>query len=107
VLNRGWDLLPDLGATPDGIMFESFTLSYDFAEKRYITMRASAWDHGLEVWKNLIRPAQQKHGLVALALDYAPSADSPEIALAYDRATTLGMIPCVTSIMLDAFYDIA
>lgn len=107
VLNRGWDLLPDLGAAPDGIMFESFTLSYDFAEKRYVTMRASAWDHGLEVWQKLIHPAQQKHGLVALALDYAASADSPEVALAYDRATTLGMIPCVTSIMLDSFYDIA
>lgn len=107
VLNRGWDLLPDLGATPDGIMFESFTLSYDFAEKRYVTLRPSAWDHGLEVWQTLIRPAQQKHGLVALALDYAPAADSPEVALACDRAVTFGMIPCVTSIMLDAFYDIA
>jgi hypothetical protein len=107
VMNRGWDLLPDLGATPDGIMFESFTLSYDFAEKRYVTMRPSAWDHGLEVWQTLIHPAQQKHGLVALALDYAASADSPQVALAYDRAVTLGMIPCVTSIMLDSFYDIA
>ncbi|MFA6962309.1 MAG: discoidin domain-containing protein [Opitutaceae bacterium] len=107
VMNRGWDLLPDLGATPDGIMFESFTLSYDFAEKRYVTMRPSAWDQGLAIWQKLIHPAQQKYGLVALALDYAPSADSPEIALAYDRAATLGMIPCVTSIMLDSFYDIA
>ena len=107
VLNRGWDLLPDLGAAPDGIMFESFTLSYDFTEKRYVTMRASAWDQGLAVWQKLIQPAQKKYGLVALALDYAPAADSPEISLAYDRAATLGMIPCVTSIMLDSFYDIS
>jgi hypothetical protein len=107
VLNRGWDLLPELAGTPDGIMFESFTLSYDFTDKRYVTMRPSAWDQGLEVWQKLIHPAQQKYGLVALALDYAPSADSPEVAIAYDRATTLGMIPCVTSIMLDSFYDIA
>lgn len=107
VMNRGWDLLPALGDTADGLMFESFTLSYDFIEKRYEVMRPSAWDFGLDVWNRLLRPAQEQHGLVVLALDYAGSADDPNVKLAYDRAATLGMIPCVTSILLDAFYDIA
>lgn len=107
VLNRGWDLLPALGDAPDGLMFESFTLSYDFGEKRYEVMRPSAWDFGLDVWTRLLRPAQEKHGLVVLALDYAASADDPNVRLAYDRAVTLGMVPCVTSILLDAFYDIS
>lgn len=107
VMNRGWDLLPDLGNTPDGIMFESFTLSYDFTEKRYVSLRASGVDYGLDVWKKFIRPAQQRHALVALALDYAASPDSPEVASAYDRAVTLGMIPCVANINLDAFYNVS
>lgn len=107
VLNRGWDLLPALGDTADGLMFESFTLSYDFGEKRYEVMRPSAWDFGLDVWRRLLRPAQEKHGLVVLALDYAGSAEDPNVKLAYDRAATLGMVPCVTSILLDAFYDIS
>lgn len=107
VLNRGWDLLPALGDTPDGVMFESFTLSYDFGEKRYELMRPSAWDYGLDVWRRLLLPAREQHGVVLLALDYAGSADDPHIKLAHDRAVTLGFVPFVTSIMLDSFYDIA
>ncbi|MFV0338185.1 MAG: hypothetical protein ACK5LK_08090 [Chthoniobacterales bacterium] len=106
VMNRGWDLLPDLEKIPDGLMFESFTLSYDFGDKKYVTMRPSAWDHGLEIWERLIRPAQKSYGLVPLALDYAESADAENIPLALDRAATLGFIPCITTINLDAFYNI-
>ncbi len=106
VMNRGWDLLPDLGVTADGLMFESFTLSYDFGDKEYVTMRPSAWDHGLDIWKKLLHPAQEQYGLVVLALDYAASADAADIPFALDRAATLGLIPCFTTISLDAFYDV-
>ena len=107
VLNRGWDLLPALGDTPDGLMFESFTLSYDFDQKRYEPLPSSGLDYGLDVWRRLLRPAQEKHGLVVLALDYAASADDPAVKLAYDRAATLGLVPCLSTILLDGFLPVS
>lgn len=107
VLNRGWDLLPALGDTPDGLMFESFTLSYDFDHKRYEPLRPSGLDYGLDVWRRLLRPAQEKHGLVVLALDYAASPDDPSVKLAYDRAATLGLVPCLSTILLDGFHEVS
>lgn len=106
VLNRGWDILPALEDAPDGLMFESFTLSYDFSAKTYVPLSASDLDYGLGVWRRFLQPAQKKHGLVLLSLDYAAAADSSELKLALDRAATLGFVPCVISIMLDSFYAV-
>lgn len=106
VLNRGWDLLPELGDVPDGVMFESFTLSYDFSSKTYVSLSPGDLDWGLAVWRRLLRPAQEKHGLVLLSLDYVPSADDPAMKRALDRAETLGFVPFVSSILLDSFYAV-
>ncbi|MFH1496777.1 MAG: endo alpha-1,4 polygalactosaminidase [Verrucomicrobiota bacterium] len=105
VINRAWDLLPALGDTVDGLMFESFTLSYDFGEKRYVRLRDSGLDFGLDVWNRLLKPAQAQHGLVVLALDYSDTPDSRAVAAALDRAATLGMIPCVATINLDTLHS--
>lgn len=104
VINRAWDLLPDLGDTVDGIMFESFTLSYDFGSKSYIQIRASGLDAGLEIWTRLLKPAHEQHGIVLLALDYSNEADDPGVASALNRAATLGMIPCFATIQLDKLH---
>ena len=105
VINRAWDLLPELGDAVDGIMFESFTLSYDFGDKRYIRLRDSGLDFGLDVWNRLLKPARDRHGLVLLALDYSDVPDSRPVAAALDRAATLGMIPCVATINLDTLHS--
>jgi len=106
VLNRGWDILPALGDVPDGLMFESFTLSYDFARKAYVPLSAADLDWGLGVWRRYLEPARRKHDLVLLSLDYVATAEDPGLRGALDRAATLGFVPCVTSIMLDAFHTI-
>lgn len=105
VLNRGWDLLPDLAGAVDGVMYESFTLSYDFGTKSYVRMRPSALDEGLEIVERFLRPAQEKHGLVVLALDYAAGSEDSSIQDAVDRAVTLNMIPEISNIYLDQIYD--
>lgn len=105
VINRAWDLLPELGDTVDGLMFESFTLSYDFGAKEYIRVRDSGIDAGLDIWNRLLKPAHDRHGLVMLALDYSETADSPLVPEALDRAVTLGMVPCLATIQLDRLHE--
>lgn len=41
VINRGFDLLPDLGETIDGVLIESVFRSYDFEKKAYVPTSAS------------------------------------------------------------------
>lgn len=104
VINRGWDLLPDLAGTVDGMMYESFTLSYDFSTKSYVRMRPSALDEGKEIYEKFLKPAQEKNGLVVLALDYAGGPDEAMIQDSFDRAVSFGMIPEVSNIYLDQIY---
>jgi hypothetical protein len=104
VLNRGWDLLADLGDTVDGLMYESFTLSYDFGTKSYVRMRPSALDEGREIYERFLRPAQEAHGLVVLALDYAAGPEEPGIQDSVDRAVSFNMIPEISNIYLDQIY---
>lgn len=104
VINRGWNLLPELAGTVDGMMYESFTSSYDFSTKSYVRMRPSALDEGREIYEKFIKPAQEKSGLVVLALDYAGGPDDAVIQDSFDRAVSFGMIPEVSNIYLDQIY---
>ena len=106
VLNRGFHTVAQLAPVIDGVMFESFTSSYDWASKDYILLTPSSWDYGLEVWQEVLKPAMDKYGVVVLALDYAPSATSPLVQTAMDRAVTFGFVPEVSSIYLDTIYEI-
>jgi len=104
VLNRGWDILPSLADTVDGLMYESLTLSYDFPTKSYVYMRPSALDEGKHIYERFLKPAQDSHGLVVLALDYAADPKDPTIQDAVDRAVSFGMVPEVSTIYLDTIY---
>ncbi|WP_269537115.1 endo alpha-1,4 polygalactosaminidase [Cerasicoccus fimbriatus] len=106
VINRGFHTIPALSETIDGVMFESGTASYDFAAKEYMLLKPSAWDYGLALWRDVLKPAMDEHGLVVLALDYAASAKHENTRIAMDRATTFGYVPEVSTIYLDAIYDI-
>lgn len=104
VINRGWDLLADLDEVVDGLMYESFTLSYDFGTQSYVRMRPSALDEGRMIHERFLKPAQDKHGLVVLALDYAADPDAPGMQDSVDRAVSFDMIPEVTTIYLDHIF---
>jgi len=106
VLNRGFHTVEELAPVIDGVMFESFTTNYDFDNKEYIMQRPSGWDWGLDVFLHTLKPAMDAHGLVVLVLDYVSSADAPEVKIVYDRAATFGFVPEVSTIMLDAIYEV-
>ncbi|MGE9291116.1 MAG: endo alpha-1,4 polygalactosaminidase [Puniceicoccales bacterium] len=106
VLNRGFHLVTELAPVVDGVMFESFTGSYDWATQEYILLNESAWDWGLSLWGEVLRPAMEEYGTVVLALDYAASPQADQLKVAMDRAVTFGFVPEVSSIYLDEIYEI-
>jgi len=106
VLNRGFDVIADTGDIVDGFMYEVLTLGYDMATKNYYKMRVSSLDYSRRQMETLLRPLQKANGLVVMALDYAAGPDDPNVHVAYDRAVTLGAIPCVTNVYLGAIYDV-
>lgn len=106
ILNRGFHTVEPLASTVDGVMFESFTASWDWGLNDYILMRPSAWDWGLEVWQKVLKPAMDQHGIVVLVLDYAAGPNDPAVKTAFDRAATFGFVPEVANIYLDQIYDI-
>jgi uncharacterized protein (TIGR01370 family) len=106
VLNRGFHTVEELAPDVDGVMFESFTASYDFENKEYIMLRPSAWDWGLDVYLQTLKPAMDAHGLVVLVLDYVSSPNAPEVKAAYDRAVSFGYVPEVSTIFLDTIYQV-
>ena len=106
VLNRGFHTVEALAPVVDGVMFESFTTTYDFEDKEYIMQRPSGWDWGLDVYLQTLKPAMDDYGLVVLVLDYVISEVAPEVETAYDRAATFGYVPEVSTIYLDAIYDV-
>lgn len=107
VMNRGFSLLKEKGVATnvDGLMYESFTMSYDFASRQYIRFLPQDLDATRAVMVSTVMPAMKAHGLRVLALDYTEPGQTDRIQEAFDRAVTFGMLPAVSSISLDKIYD--
>ncbi len=107
VINRGFSLLKeaDVSSRIDGLMFESFTDSYDFDSKNYIEFAPQDMDATRQVMTTDVIPATRKYPLRVLALDYCKPDQTARIQKAFDRAATFGMVPAVAPIFLDDVYD--
>jgi uncharacterized protein (TIGR01370 family) len=97
IQNRGFSVLDRTAPDIDALMFEAMSSNYDFSTGRY--SRAER-----EEEPNRVRDAAMKHGLVALALDYAKPEDLATIQWCYDRARDYGFVPYVSTINLDRVY---
>ena len=107
IMNRGFSLMKeaDVSGKIDGIMFEDFTDSYDFATKQYFRMPASDLDFTRSMMLSTVQPAVKQYGIRVFALDYCLPDQKEVISEAVDRAVTFGLVPCVAPISLDAVYD--
>ncbi|MDD2710682.1 MAG: endo alpha-1,4 polygalactosaminidase [Verrucomicrobiae bacterium] len=103
--NRGFRIIGEIADLIDGVMFESFTATYDFQSKRYRLFSAAELDSTREWAETVLLPLQRK-GLVILALDYAEAGNEKTIRMAFDRAVTFGFVPCVSNIKLDRVYEV-
>lgn len=107
VMNRGFSLLSEesVSSKIDGLMFESFSDSYDFDSKSYIRFAPQDMDSTQAIMVKTVIPAAKKYGLRVLALDYMEADQPDRMQEAFDRAATFGMIPGVAPISLDAVYN--
>lgn len=107
VMNRGFSLLKEstLCSAIDGLMFESFTDSYDWDSKSYIEFAPQDMDATRAVMDRDVTPAKRLYPLRVLALDYCRADQTDRIQRAFDRAATFGMVPGVAPIFLDDVYD--
>jgi hypothetical protein len=107
VMNRGFSLLKEsrVSSKIDGLMFESFTDSYDWDTKSYIEFMPADLDSTRGTMERDVLPASKIFPLRVLALDYCQPDQSDRIQRAFDRAATFGMVPAVAPIFLDDVYD--
>ena len=107
VVNRAFHLLsePRISSNIDGVMFESFTTSYDFDTHSYIKFEPQSLDATRTTIERDVAPAIKQYGLRVLALDYCDKDNTEWKQLDFDRAVSFGFLPCVGPISIDDIYD--
>lgn len=109
LLNHGFMLFDRLAPLSDGLVMESFTLTYDHESGRYVERDAA----GLEATRNNVQqwvmPVLEDHPQPVMSIEYAepaPDTVSEAIQRAYDRAATFGFLVAVCPIHLDRVYRV-
>jgi polysaccharide biosynthesis protein PelA len=97
IMNRGYELLPQLASQIDAVIAESFLTSPD-AEKGFVWLDARQ----VELQLSLLRPAVERiPPLPILSLDYWHPDDARTISEIYRRERELGHHPYVATRLLD------
>lgn len=98
VVNRGYDLLPNLLSEIDAVVAESLLSSHNYDQGDYRQLSQTEVDDHLK----LLRPARErKPPLPVLSLDYWREDDPAVIRDIYKRERALGNIPYVGTTLLD------
>jgi hypothetical protein len=97
VLNRGFELLPALGTTVDGVVAESLFESYDHDSRQYVTMapRETA------ALRLRLEEVRQRYRLPVTIIDYVPAAAKAKRIQAAKRILDAGYDAWVTGPGLD------
>ena len=92
ILNRGFELLPQVHGQVDAVAFESLFNGWDQAHQRYIPVPDNdrAWLLGQA------RAVREQYKLPVIAIDYCAPADDACAQSSIDRIDALGLIPYVT-----------
>ncbi len=109
VQNRGFTVLPDTAQYIDAVMFEDFSIHYDWQEDRYAKLDDSLLAQQAKLVMDVLIPVQKKMAeqgrtLHVVVLDYAEPYQKDLIGFCYERAWNYGFIPYVSTIMLDEIY---
>ena len=108
VLNQGFKILPKVAPWIDGVMLESFTLSWQAQKdgvKSYVIQQPSTLNWSSALVRDRIDPILRRYPLKLLALDYALPTQTRRIQMAKNRAATLGCLEAVAPIELNEVYN--
>jgi len=98
MLNRGYEILPDVGEAIDMELGESVYTDYNFETKRYSRVDTGLYQNQV---KNLKDAADRFPGLDIYTLDYWDPSDYRGVAEIYAVQRKNGFLPYVSSIKLD------
>ena len=92
ILNRGFELLPDVHDDIEAIAFESLFNGWDQSHQRYVTVPDNdrAWLLGQA------RVVRERYDLPVVAIDYCAPEDDPCARSSIEQTRALGLIPYVT-----------
>lgn len=97
MMNRGYELLPEVGGTIDMVMGESVYADYDFENKTYQFVPEDLYQTQVKILKD----AQSMNpDLKVYTLDYWDPADSKVIKDIYQKQRENGFIPYVATVDL-------
>lgn len=91
ILNRGFELLPDVHEIVDAVAFESLYHGWDQKAQRYVDVPAADRDWLLAQ----ARTARDRYGLPVISIDYCDPADKACAQDAITKIRALGLIPYV------------
>ncbi len=97
ILNRGFEILPQVHADINAVAFESLFRGWDQASRRYTEVteqdRFTLAEKAHSIGKD--------YGLPVIAIDYAPAEDRALMRSTAERIKSMGIIPWVTTPGLD------
>lgn len=98
MLNRSFDILPEVGGDVDMLLGESIYSRYDFAEKKYIRVPQDEYIAQLK----LMQEAKKIYPKLELfSLDYWDPSDAKGLKEIYEVERSRGLIPYVATVGLN------
>lgn len=91
ILNRGFELLPEVHAHIDAIAFESLYGGWDEARRRYVSVSPED-----RLWLLARSATAQSYGLPVIAIDYCPPQDRTRARTIADRIRGHHIVPHVS-----------
>lgn len=99
ILNRGFELLPEIHTLIDGVAAESLFAGWDNRQKRYVTVPDT---ERRQLLTELNTTAQ--FGLPVIVIDYLPAGEPNKVTQIAAQIRTLGFQPWITNHDLTALY---
>jgi polysaccharide biosynthesis protein PelA len=97
ILNRGFQILPQVHDAIEAIAFESLFRGWNAAQGQFVEVGEQDRFWLLEKAQEAIK----KYNLPVIAIDYAPASDRALMRTTADRIRNVGLIPWVTTPALD------
>jgi uncharacterized protein (TIGR01370 family) len=98
MLNRGYELLPEIGSLITHVLGESVYHTWDFKRKRYVPVPPA--DYAAQV--RILQAAAER--LQVLTLDYCDPRDTRKVRQIYRIQRANGFVPYVSTIELDRIH---
>jgi uncharacterized protein (TIGR01370 family) len=98
MVNRAYEILPEIGGHIDYVLGESVYSSYDFKEKKPRQSSRNDYEHQIKLLSDLKKRFPK---LQIMSLDYWDPADTKGVATIYSTQRANGFIPYVSTIELN------